>query len=222
MTGPMVVVVSGTGTGVGKTWVATELITQLSGRGIPVCAVKPVQSFEPSQGPTDAQLLSAAAGVTEHQVTLPHRSYPLAMAPPIAAALLGRPAFTLSDLMAELIIPSRGVVLVEGVGGPRSPLASDADTVSLAAALGADAVVLVAGAGLGAINAVALSAEAFAPTPVITLLNRFDEASAVHRENLRWLTTVTGLDVEVEIHSLAQRMAVAAGFEARPAAGATL
>ena len=71
------------------------------------------------------------------------------------------PPFTVADLAAELRWPD-GVELglVEGVGGPRSPIAADGDTVDLRGHIRPDVVVLVADAGLGTINAVRLSADA--------------------------------------------------------------
>ena len=64
-----VVVVAGTGTGIGKTWVTAELGTALRRRGIAVAARKPVQSFEPDDDhPTDADVLGGATGEDPHTV----------------------------------------------------------------------------------------------------------------------------------------------------------
>ena len=88
-----------------------------------------------------------------------HRWYEIPMAPPMAAAALGRPAFTIVDLMDELRWPAEpvDVGLVETAGGVRSPLAADGDCLALCEALGPDLVVLVADAGLGTINSVRLT-----------------------------------------------------------------
>jgi dethiobiotin synthetase len=56
------VVVTGTGTGVGKTWFSAVTLGLLRDRGVSVAARKPVQSFEPGDGPTDAEVLAAATG----------------------------------------------------------------------------------------------------------------------------------------------------------------
>ena len=87
-----IVIVAGTATDVGKTWLAARLIERLSEAGWIVSARKPVQSFDQADDPNgrDASVLAAASGESRDVVCPPHRSYELAMAPPIAAELLGR------------------------------------------------------------------------------------------------------------------------------------
>lgn len=200
-----VVLVTGTGTGVGKTWVTAGLAAALRETGATVAVRKPVQSYDPATVTvTDAHVLAAAGGERPEDVCPPHRWYPLAMAPPMAAEALGRPAYTVADLAAELIWPPAprvGYGLVEGAGGPRSPLAADGDTVALAQAIGVDHVVLVAGAGLGALNAVLLSAAAFAAPPLV-LLNRYDGSDPMHAANARWLREHTDLVVVTAVTAL--------------------
>lgn len=182
-----VVVVSGTTTEVGKTWVACRLARALGACGLEVSARKPAQSFAPGTAITDATLLAAVTGEAEEAVCPRHRSYPLAMAPPMAADALGLESLWLHDILEELALPERGVALIEGVGGPRSPLTHDADTVGLADALDAALVVVVAPPGLGAINDVLLSASAFGHHSVVVFLNRFDSEDPLHVANRRWL-----------------------------------
>jgi len=192
------VVVTGTGTEVGKTWVAASLAR----RHAPDVAVrKPVQSFDAV--PTDADLLAQASGEAPADVCPPHRSYEVALAPFMAAAHLGRPGFTLDDLLAELSWPDVGVGIVEAAGGVRSPMTSEgADAVDLCDRLRPDAVVLVAGAGLGTLNAVRLCVDALRHHPVTVLLNRFDPDDAVHRANLGWLATNLGVPVVTDVEQL--------------------
>lgn len=196
------VAVVGTATGVGKTWVAAAMATALRAAGVIVAARKPVQSFEPGEGPTDADLLAAATGEAAEDVCPLHRWYGVAMAPPMAAEVLGRPPFTVDDLVAEIEWAGGvHVGLVETVGGPRSPVAADGDSVALVAATAPDVVVLVADAGLGVINAVRLAAAALAAVPLVVFLNRYDDGCDLHRRNAGWLagdgfavvTTVDGL-----------------------------
>lgn len=209
MTRPgLLVVVSGTGTDVGKTWVSAEVLRALRADGVRVAARKPVQSSEPDARCTDADVLAGATGEPPETVCPPHRWYELAMAPPMAADALGRPSFTIADLVGEIDWPDGvDVGLVEGAGGPRSPLADDGDTVDLAAALAPDLVVLVADAGLGAIDAVRRSVPAFADiAPVVVVLNRFDERVDVHRRNGAWLAERDAFDVLVDPADLAGRL----------------
>jgi len=183
------VVVVGTGTDVGKTWVAAELLGALRRAGVTVSARKPAQSFDEGTDPaaTDAAILGAASGEPPELVCPPWRWYEVAMAPPMAADALGRPPFTLDDLCEELRWPPGVQVgVVETAGGVRSPLAADGDTVELIRLIGPDLVVLVADAGLGTINAVRLSAGVLAPEPLV-VLNRFDPSDELHRRNLRCL-----------------------------------
>jgi dethiobiotin synthetase len=148
---------------------------------------------------TDADMLAAATGEQATDVCPAHRWYPAALAPPMAATLLGLPDIGLDDLVAEITWPAGvDVGLVETAGGPRSPIAHDGDGVALAARLRPDLAVLVADAALGTINAVRLAAEAIGPTPVVVVLNRFDAADPLHVANLRWLREVDGLDVTTE------------------------
>ena len=105
------VLVCGTGTDVGKTWVCSRLLDELRRRGVTVAARKPAQSFdvdaagEPRGGPTDAEVLAAASGEGPGAVCPPERSYRRAMAPPMAAEALGLPAFSVADLVGELRWP---------------------------------------------------------------------------------------------------------------------
>jgi dethiobiotin synthetase len=197
------VVVAGTGTEVGKTWVAAAVLRHLVAAGHRVAARKPAQSFgsaDPAAS-TDAAVLGTVTGEAPTTVCPPPRWYPVAMAPPMAADVLGRPPFTVADLVAETRWPAGTAVgLVEMAGGVRSPQAADGDAVVLGRLLGSDLVVLVAGAGLGTINDVRLAVDALTaptgvPAPVVVVLNRFDPADDLHRRNRDWLVDRDGMAV---------------------------
>jgi dethiobiotin synthetase len=201
---PRLVFVAGTATDVGKTWWTAALARELRARGIAVAARKPVQSGLAQ--PTDADVLASATGEHTDVVCLPHRRYDLAWAPPMAAAERGEPPYSVHDLVAELAWPPDARVgLVEGVGGPRSPVASDGDNVDLARALAPDLVVLVADAGLGTINAVRLSAAVLTPAPVVLALNRFGD-DVLHERNRAYLEKHEHLDVVTAPSQLAMRL----------------
>ncbi len=193
-----VVAVVGTGTDVGKTWVAARLLTDLRAAGSRVAARKPAQSFEPHDDPAglDAAVLGAASGERPEEVCPPHRWYEVPMAPPMAAEALRRPLFTIDDLTSELRWPAEAIEvgLVETAGGVRSPLSCDGDCLAFCVALGPDVTVLVADAGLGTINAVRLTLDALGPlaSSAVAVLNRFDAASDLHQRNLEWLRVRDG------------------------------
>lgn len=202
--------VVGTATEVGKTWVGCELARELRRRGRTVAARKPAQSFESGdddRGVTDAQLLGQATGEDGDAVTPPHRWYPVPMAPPMAADVLGRPPVRLADLVAETTwTPGTDVGILETAGAVRSPLAEDGDAVVLAARTGPDLVLLVADAGLGTIGAVRAALAGLGLHPTVVLLNRYDDGDDLHRRNASWLRDRDGLDVVTTVAELADRL----------------
>jgi dethiobiotin synthetase len=204
------VLVCGTGTEVGKTWVAGRLLAELRSRGCSVSARKPAQSFDIDSegarlgGTTDAERLGMAAGEHPDEVCHPYRSYHRAMAPPMAAEALGLPPFTVADLVEEMAWPPDGVEvgLVEMAGGVRSPQAVDGDSTDLVVALAPEVVVLVADAGLGTINGVRLSMDALSTVTgpmggvrTVVVLDRFDGRHDIHRRNREWLAARHGYEV---------------------------
>lgn len=198
-----VIGVLGTHTEVGKTWVLSRVLEAARAKGVTVAARKPVQSFDPSQGPTDADLLAKAGGEDAALVCPSHRSYPVPMAPPMAADVLGRPRIHFQDVLREVTWPlGTERVFIETVGGPRSPLAHDADSVDLLHRLQVDTVLLVADAGLGTINSIRLSLAVVHPLPTFVLLNRYDADNDLHTLNLQWLRERYGIEVGVSIESV--------------------
>jgi dethiobiotin synthetase len=198
------VVVTGTGTEVGKTWVAAALARELRTAGLRVAARKPAQSFAPGDETTDADVLGAATGEAADVVCPRHRWFGVPMAPPMAADALEQPPFSIADLVSELLWPDGVEVgLVETAGGVRSPIASDGDTVDLVDALRPDHVVLVADAGLGTINAVRLAHPLLAPlAPATVFLNRYDGHDDLHARNRDWLTDRDQIAIATTIDEL--------------------
>lgn len=204
------VVIAGTGTEVGKTWVAAALLRAAADNGWTVAARKPAQSSLPGET-TDADVLSGVTGEPPEVICPYDRTYRVPMAPPMAADASGIEAPALAQLAAEVasswVGRFRDLGVVELAGGVASPMAGDGDGSDLAALLEPEAVVLVADAGLGTINAVRLSVAALrqrlgARTPIHVFLNRFDPANELHRRNLEWLTERDGLAVTTTLHAL--------------------
>lgn len=201
------VLVTGTGTDVGKTWATVELVRLLRGDRILVAARKPAQSFAPEDTSTDASLLGDASGARAEDVCPAHRWYPVPLAPPMAADALGRERIAIDDLIAELSWPDEiSVGFLEGAGGPCSPIAHDGDTITLAERLQPDVTLLVADPALGVVSNVRLAAQALAGHPLLVLLNRYDDADAVHRRSRDWLRDTEGLTVLTDVAGVAHRL----------------
>jgi dethiobiotin synthetase len=211
------VFVTATNTEIGKTWWAAAVAGDLRARGCSVVARKPAQSYAPDDISTDADVLAVATGESSDDVCPPHRRYPLPLAPPMAAEALERAAFTIADLDDEIgWTGHRDVALVEGAGGPRSPLASDGDNVDLARLLRPSTLLLVADAGLGTINSVRCCAGALSLLPVVVALNRYVATDDLHVRNRLWLSERYGYDVVTDPAALADRLASSLTVGRRP------
>jgi dethiobiotin synthetase len=199
-------VVTGTGAEVGKTSVAAQTIRALVAAGCSVSASKPVQSYSHHGATTDADVLAAASGERPEEVCLPGRSYPVDMAPPMAAEHLGLPPVLLADLEREVAArwPLHPVDFgfVEGVGGVASPLAVNGDTAALARHLRPDLILLVARAEMGVINSVRLCHESLPSLPIVTHLNRFDPKAGLHLLTQQWLSERDGFVVTTGVPDL--------------------
>ena len=156
-----VLVVSGTGTGVGKTVVTAAVAALAATRGARVAVVKPAQTGVPDGGPGDLDDVRRLAGVTDlHE----HARFPDPLSPAAAARRSGRPALDLHDSAARVrgLAADRDLVVVEGAGGLLVRYDAEGLTIAdLARDLGA-AVLVVADPALGTLNHTALTLEAMA------------------------------------------------------------
>lgn len=181
--------ITGTGTGVGKTYVTCALLADLRARGRSVSVSKPVESFDPEEDtPLDSELLARAAGTDSSNVC--SLRIPLAMAPPRAAALLGMEPFSIEQLRSDHdqlhgAAADDECHFIEGAGGIASPIASDGDNRDLLDALAPDLTVVVADAGLGTVNACALVHAYLARRRHIFFLNRYNAADPLHVDNAK-------------------------------------
>lgn len=157
-----VLVVTGTGTGVGKTVVTAAVAALARRRGSSVAVVKPAQTGLADEAePGDLAEVRRLAGVDDvHELA----RYPDPLSPEAAARRSARPPLDL-DVTARLVadlVRSRDLVLVEGAGGLLVRFAPDGWTLAeLARALHAPLLVVTT-AGLGTLNATALTLEVMA------------------------------------------------------------
>ena len=200
----IVVFVAGTGTEVGKTWAAAGLARLLQRSGRTVAACKPVQSYDPDESsPTDAAVLAAATGQHPDAVCPPEHTYPVPLAPPMAARKLGRVCPALDQMAANCRFAATvDVGLVEGVGGLYSPMASDGHNLDLIERIELDLVIVVASAALGGIHDAMACTLPLSAYQRAVFFNRFDPQTEVHVLNARWLRD-TGLEVATSLPELA-------------------
>lgn len=155
---PRRLVITGTGTGVGKTIVTAAVAAVAGAGGRTVTVVKPAQTGVEPGDESDADVIRRLSGVgAVHELV----RYDAALAPASAARLADVAATPIADLAARIsALPAADLLLVEGAGGLLVRLDDDDGTIAdLAHSLGAE-VLVVASAGLGTLNAVALTAEA--------------------------------------------------------------
>lgn len=156
-----VLVVTGTGTGIGKTVVTAALAALALDRGASVAVVKPAQTGLQPHEPGDLDEVRRLSGATDTHEFI---RYPDPLSPAAAARRSGLPTLELSDVARRVseLAETRRLVLVEGAGGLLVRFDEDGCTLAdLAVALGAPAV-LVTSAGLGSLNTAALTLEAMA------------------------------------------------------------
>ncbi|MDH5473401.1 MAG: dethiobiotin synthase [Gammaproteobacteria bacterium] len=157
--------ITGTGTNVGKTHVATLIARELQQQGVQVIPRKPVESGCLTEGneliPQDAMALKNAAGYSGSLAQVcPFRFEPPIS--PVRAAHLAHQALTTANVAQACtanINEDKDFLLVEGAGGFYSPLCEDGLNADLAQTLGLP-VLLIAEDKLGSINDVLLTTEA--------------------------------------------------------------
>ncbi|OEJ97283.1 dethiobiotin synthase [Streptomyces thermolilacinus] len=155
-----VVVVSGTGTEIGKTVVTAAVASAARAGGRSVAVLKPAQTgVGPGErGDADEVVRLAGPGVTGRELA----RFPEPLAPETAARRAGmapvRPAAVAEE--AEKLAAEHDLVLVEGAGGLLVRYDPDGGTLADAARLLGAPVLVVAAAGLGTLNLAALTGEA--------------------------------------------------------------
>ena len=177
--------VSGTGTGIGKTYVMCSLIRALRRKGTRVAALKPVASgVEPGdEAVSDTALILDVLGESQtkenYARTTPFQ-FRAALSPDMAAHREGK-RLVFGDVLAACRQKvNADVLLIEGAGGIMSPIAQGRLNIELAKALSAP-VLLVAGTYLGTIShtLTAFAAFKFHQLPLQALVLSESEISPV-------------------------------------------
>jgi dethiobiotin synthetase len=199
--------ITGTDTGVGKTFVTASLARLATRRGARVFAYKPVSTGCAGAWGEDQERLARAAGDWQQG---PLRGlYQLAFpaAPLVAAAAEGR-SIDVAHIEAHVRAGSSAaeLTLVEGAGGWRVPITPEIDMAALARRLGFP-VIVVARASLGTINHSLLTLEAVerdhGTVAALVLSRRPEDADAFTRSNVaeiarRWYGRILVMEDEPE------------------------
>lgn len=137
------VLVTGTGSGVGKTWVTRALARTLLRGGRRVLAVKPVEvgCDTTENGREDGVILAETTGQAAPRSALIRFGPP--MAPALASGMEAEPVdFDALLLQLEPLRTEADVVLLEGTGGLLTPITWEWNAVELARSLGAGTLVV--------------------------------------------------------------------------------
>ncbi|MFF7504029.1 dethiobiotin synthase [Streptomyces lavendulae] len=155
-----VLVVSGTGTEIGKTVVTSAIAAAAVAAGRSVAVLKPAQTGVGPGEPGDAAEAARLAGPSV--TTLELVRYPEPLAPDTAARRSGLATLAPAAIAeaASRLAADHDLVLVEGAGGLLVRFDEKGHTLADAARLLAAPVLVVAPAGLGTLNSTALTAEA--------------------------------------------------------------
>ncbi|MBL7500734.1 ATP-dependent dethiobiotin synthetase BioD [Frankia sp. CNm7] len=190
-----VLVVTGTGTEVGKTVVTAAVAALAAGRGASVAVVKPAQTGVGPGELGDVDLVRDLTGVTDvHELA----RYPEPLAPATAARRAGLAPLDLvavADTVAKLVA-ERSLVLVEGAGGLLVRYDDDGATLADLARLLRAPVLVVARPALGTLSDTALTLEALAHRglePAGVVIGSWPAAPGLaERANLTDLETIAG------------------------------
>jgi dethiobiotin synthetase len=190
--------VTGTDTGVGKTEVASALLSLLADAGLAPGALKPYESgCADVERPADALALRAAARSEDALGSISLHRFRAPLSPGMAAERLGlNPSWT-ETLKAFRAYQGRALV-VEGAGGLLVPLDKRHQVIDLVAATRLP-VVLVARAGLGTLNHTGLSLLALRKRRIrvraVVLVQSSAARDGSARDNARWLQRRDGVEV---------------------------
>jgi dethiobiotin synthetase len=198
------VFITGTDTGVGKTWVAAGITAALRRRGVAAVYFKPVQSGCPEEGgrlvPTDAELAKELAELNEPLRLLTPIALSLPLAPGVAAEREGV-TVDLAWVAAALreLAGRYQFLVVEGAGGLYVPLIGTRFLVLDLIRWLKLPLLVVARAGLGTINHTGLTVMAARQAGIEVagiILNRYPaKPGLAEQTNPEVIEAITGAPV---------------------------
>lgn len=198
--------ITGTGTDVGKTYVSALILKKLCENSINAAYFKAAMSGNSRDEngrliPGDALEVKTVSGTYQPLDEMCPYVYETAVSPHLASKLEGNPV-ELGKALSELdrLSAKYDYITAEGSGGILCPLRFDGERVMLEDFIKSRnfPCLMVAGADLGTINSVVLTAE-YMKSRNITLrgiiFNHYEPGNMLHEDNLHMCERLTGLKV---------------------------
>ena len=198
--------VTGTGTEIGKTYVAGLIVKMLHDAGMDVAYYKAAMSGNERRPdgtliPGDALFVKEFAGISQSLESMCPYVYEHAVSPHLAARIEGNPVrMAVVEEKFQALSREHDYVVVEGSGGITCPIGYDEERIQLEDIVHSLHLpsVMVADAGLGTINGVVLT-HAYMEQKGLPLkgilFNHFHEGDVMEEDNRRMCEEMTGLPV---------------------------
>ena len=159
------VFIAGTDTGIGKTYCATQLLSQFNAAGYSTCAMKPlatgcILTAEGELVNDDALALQGAASIKRVYADVNPYAFQLPIAPELAANAVGR-RLTVAEVaqkIRDFIDSAADITIIEGVGGWAVPLNEHELVADVVRTLKLPTI-LVVGVRLGCLNHALLTSD---------------------------------------------------------------
>ena len=198
--------ITGTGTGVGETYVTGLIVKKLREGGKSAAYYKAAMSGndrrpDGSLIPGDALQVKTMSGIEQPLEEMCPYIYETAVSPHLAAKSEGNPVEMDRVLKNfDQVCDRYEYVTAEGSGGILCPLRFDEQKIQLEDFIKARslACLMIADAGLGTINAVVLTAEYMNARKIPVkgiIFNHYEPGNPLHEDNKQMCETMTGLKV---------------------------
>ena len=199
------VVITGTDTEIGKTYVACRIAETLVRASVSVGVYKPVQSgCELGDVSSDAMRLHAAAGYPQTIEAVCPQTFAASLSPPEAAASAGT-AIDADKIIDGLSAWSHcDVTFVELAGGLMSPITDEHLGIDIIRQIQPDQTLLVVADRLGSVHQTlaTLAAARDGGVPIDgVVLNRIGDGDASTASNRRWIERFTDVPIVARITS---------------------
>lgn len=198
--------ITATGTDIGKTYVTALLAKHLKENGYNCgyykAALSGAELTENGLIPGDAQLVKETAGLNDSLNSMVSYVYKNAYSPHLAAQLEGNPVeMTVVKRDYEKACKKHDYILVEGSGGIICPIRYDEECKIFLEDIIKELslpTIIVADAGLGTINSVALTVEYMKNRNIPVkgiFLNNYNPKSEIHNDNVKMVQKITNIPV---------------------------